>query len=143
MRKADLVFCSGASLESGWLPLLLTRAGKPSVQQSAEGHLMASDYVQKLEVMQEADRSMGHVHPEGNPHVHLNPHNVLDIAEVLADRLFLIDQANRATYEANLASFKNNWQAGIAKWEREGSVLKGRNIVVYHKNWSYLADWLG
>jgi len=143
MRKADLVFCSGASLESGWLPILLQKAGGPNVQQNTIGWLMASDFVQKLEVMEHVDRSMGHIHPEGNPHVHLNPHNIPVIAEVLSERLFLIDMNNADAYEANLSSFKSKWEKAIAEWEERGAALKGRNVVVYHKSWSYLTDWLG
>lgn len=143
MRKADLVFCSGASLESGWLPILLKKAGGPEVQQNTVGWLMASDFVRKLEVMDDVDRSMGHIHPEGNPHVHLNPHNILDIANILAERLSLIDPENREAYEANLSAFQKKWGAAIAKWEQSGADLKGRNVVVYHKSWSYLTDWLG
>lgn len=51
MRKADLVFCSGASLEIGWLPVLLNKAGSAQVQYGDIGSLMASDYVERLEVM--------------------------------------------------------------------------------------------
>ena len=143
MRKADLVFCSGASLESGWLPILIKKAGGPDVQQNTVGWLMASDFVKKLEVMESVDRSMGHVHPEGNPHVHLNPHNLLDVADILTERLFLIDPDNGKTYEANLAAFENKWGRAIEQWEVQGESLKGSNVVVYHKSWTYLADWLG
>ena len=143
MRKADLVFCSGASLESGWLPILIKKAGGPDVQQNTVGWLMASDFVKKLEVMESVDRSMGHVHPEGNPHVHLNPHNLLDVADILTERLFLIDPDNGKTYEANLAAFENKWGRAIEQWEAQGESLKGSNVVVYHKSWTYLADWLG
>lgn len=143
MRKADLVFCSGASLESGWLPILLQKAGGPDVQENTVGWLMASDYVQKLDVMEHADRSMGHVHPEGNPHVHLNPHNILEISDVLKRRLSLIDQSHRSTYEANASAFKNKWEESITKWEINIANLKGSNVVVYHKSWAYLTDWLG
>lgn len=143
MRKADLVFCSGAALESGWLPILLQKAGSPDVQQNTVGWLMASDFVNKLEVMEQVDRSMGHVHPDGNPHVHLNPHNIMDIASVLTERLFIIDQDNGRTYNANLSAFQTKWQAAIEKWQKMGADLKGANVVVYHKSWSYLTDWLG
>ena len=141
MRKADMVFCNGASLESGWLPILLKKAGKPEVQQNTVGWLMASDFVPKLEMMEHADRSMGHVHPEGNPHVHLNPHNILDIAAVLTERLFLIDPNHGIAYEANLLAFKNKWKESISTWEASAN-FKGSNVVVYHKNWAYLTDWL-
>lgn len=143
MRKADLVFCSGASLESGWLPILLQKAGGQNVQQNTVGWLMASDFVRKLEVMEHVDRSMGHIHPEGNPHVHLNPHNILDIADVLTERLFLIDQGNGPAYEANLSAFKSKWKTATATWESSSSNLKGSNVIVYHKSWAYLTDWLG
>ena len=144
MRKADLVFCSGASLEIGWLPILMNKAASPDVKEGTDGWLMASDFVQRLEVMHEhVDRSMGDVHPEGNPHIHLNPYNLLNIAEVLTKRLALIDQANSATYNANLSTFKRKWNTAIQQWEAKGASLKGRDIVVYHKNWSYLVNWLG
>lgn len=143
MRKADLVFCSGASLESGWLPILLQKAGGPDVQANTVGWIMASDHVRKLEVMQHADRSMGHVHPEGNPHVHLNPKNILILADVLADRLYQIDSGNVTAYEANLERFKQQWQDSLQKWDQEIEALRGKNIVVYHKNWAYLTDWSG
>lgn len=143
MRRTDLVFCSGAGLESGWLPILLKKAGGPDVQQNTVGWLMASDFVKKLEVMEYVDRSMGHVHPEGNPHVHLNPHNILDIAEILTERLFLIDRENGPAYDARFKVFRDHWQTLIKSWEAESVILKGSNVVVYHESWAYLNDWLG
>ncbi len=143
MRKADLVFCSGASLESGWLPILLKKAGGPDVQQETIGWLMATDYVEKIGVMDHADRSMGHVHPEGNPHVHLDPRNILVIAEMLAERLYLIDRQNLESYENNLERFKLQWASLISSWESQAQELKGGKVVVYHNAWAYLLKWLG
>lgn len=143
MRKADLVFCSGASLEQGWLPLLVRKAGDSDVQQESIGWLMASDYVEKLDVMANADRSQGHVHPEGNPHVHLDPRNIDIIAEMLAERLLLIDRENMAVYQSNLARFKEKWASLLQKWVGDASSLKGKQVVVYHNAWSYLLNWLG
>lgn len=143
MRKADLVFCTGASLEIGWLPILLKKAGGPDVQLETVGSIMASDYVEKLEIMQKADRSMGHVHPEGNPHIHLDPSNIQTIAEVLADRLLLIDQANATAYSKNLENFKQKWATEIQRWNAEKASLKGKKVVVYHNSWAYLLKWLG
>ena len=143
MRKADLVFCSGASLEVGWLPILIQKAGGPNVQPETSGWLMAADYVDKLEVMSHADRSMGHVHPEGNPHIHLNPRNIEQVAKVLADRLFLLDQTNAKIYADHLDTFEKKWQALTKTWESQATGLKGKQVVVYHKSWAYLADWSG
>lgn len=143
MRKADLVFCTGASLEIGWLPILIKKSGGPNVQPETIGWLMASDYVQKLEVMSNIDRSMGHIHPEGNPHIQLDPHNIATVADVLAERLMLLDDTNAATYQQNLKSFQDRWAGLISQWEADAASLKGRKIVVYHNAWAYLVDWLG
>lgn len=144
MRKADLVFCSGASLEIGWLPLLIKKVGGPNVQPETIGWLMAADYVDKLGVMTEhVDRSMGHIHPAGNPHVHLDPRNISVIADVLADRLMLIDSDNATAYKANLDVFQNQWTSMIGKWAHHAQDLKGQKVVVYHNAWAYLLKWLG
>ena len=87
VRKADLLVCSGASLEIGWLPVLLKKASS-DLQPGSVGYLMASNLVSMLEVPVVVDRSMGDIHPEGNPHVHLNPYNLIIVGEVLADPPF-------------------------------------------------------
>lgn len=144
IRKADLVFCSGASLEIGWLPILIKKAGGPHVQPKTIGWLMASDYVERLEVMKEhVDRSMGHIHPEGNPHVHLNPQNISIIADIVADRLMIIDSENAKYYQQNIETFQNKWKRLIKNWKVNAQDLKGRKVVVYHNAWVYLLEWLG
>ena len=47
-RRADLIICSGAGLEVGWLPILVQKAGT-AVQPGAIGHLMTSEYVPIIE----------------------------------------------------------------------------------------------
>ena len=106
MRKADLVICSGGGLEEGWLPILLQRAGE-KLQKGGSGSLMATDYVKILEKPEVLDRSLGHLHAEGNPHLHLNPHNILSVASELNERLKIIDSANISTYQSSFNSFKN------------------------------------
>ena len=143
MRKADLIICSGASLEVGWLPILLNKAGSGQVQEGGVGSIMASDYVPMLEAMQNVDRSMGHVHPEGNPHVHLDPNNIILVSKVISDRLSEIDAPNSGSYQKSQSSFNDKWKQAITQWEAQASDLKGANIVVYHKSWTYLLNWLG
>ncbi len=142
IRNADLVICTGNQLEIGWLPILLERA-KSSVQPGQIGNIMASDYVSSLEVPTILDRSQGDVHPGGNPHVHLNPHNLLKVAEILAIRLGRIDDKNASFYTQSLISFKIKWLNAISRWESQSTPLKNMPIVVYHKNWAYFSNWLG
>jgi len=143
MRKADLVICSGASLEVGWLPILLNKAGSNQVQEGSVGSIMAADYVPLLDVMQTADRSMGHVHPEGNPHVHLDPNNILIVSKVIADRLSEIDASNSSYYKSQYDAFNAKWTQAITQWNSQARSLKDQKIVVYHKSWTYLLNWLG
>jgi zinc/manganese transport system substrate-binding protein len=143
MRKADIVLCSGAGLEIGWLPVLYQKAGNAKVQPGGSGSIMASDFVPMLEKPGMVDRSMGDVHPEGNPHVHLNPHNILLVAKELAKRLKTIDSVNADRYQSRYEDFSKRWLQAIDRWEKQAAGLKGKRIITHHKSWSYLIDWLG
>jgi len=143
MRAADLVVCSGSELEIGWLPLLLTQSGNNRVQPGSPGYLEASRYVLKLEVPTTVDRSMGDVHPGGNPHVHTDPRNIARVAKVLAERLAQLDAANAATYRSRADAFDKRWAEAIARWEKQAAPLKGVPLVQHHKGFTYLINWLG
>ena len=140
-RHADLIFCSGAGLEVGWLPVLLQKAGA-DVQPGSTGYLMASEFVHVLEKPVTVDRSQGDVHPEGNPHIHLNPHNILLMAKELTRRLVAIDTANAEFYRNRLEGFITRWQEAATRWKREALGLKEMTVVVHHRAFSYLLDWL-
>lgn len=143
MRKADIVICSGAGLETGWLPILLESAGNSKVQPGNIANLQASEVVPLLEKTASIDRSQGDIHPEGNPHIHLNPHNIELVAKELAARLAEIDTENSAYYKTQYQAFSKKWQQAILRWEGEAASLKGTPIVVHHMSFSYLNDWLG
>ncbi len=142
-RNADLVICTGSELELGWLPLLLRQSGNERIQPGAQGYLEASQFVSRLEVPKLLDRSLGDIHPAGNPHIHLDPHNIAKIARVLGDRLAQLDAGNAQSYHARTAAFLARWEAAIRRWEAEAAPLKGLTMVVYHKNMAYLNAWLG
>lgn len=142
IRRADLLLCSGADLEIGWLPLLLRRSGNPNVQPGKPGYFLAADFVRKLEVPRIVDRSQGDVHPQGNPHVHLNPHNLKRIAHALGERLVAIDPSHKAAYDAALEDFLQRWSSAIEGWEVRGAKLANMRLVSHHLGFSYLADWL-
>jgi zinc/manganese transport system substrate-binding protein len=143
IRSAQLVVCSGSELEIGWLPLLLTQSGNDRIQPGSPGFLEASQYVTKLEIPKIIDRSLGDIHPAGNPHIHLDPRNIAKVAEVFTERLVRLDPANTGEYRKRAASFKERWQQAIQRWEKEGAVLKDVPIVVYHKDFTYFIHWMG
>ncbi len=143
VRRADLVVCSGAELEIGWLPMLLRQASNAEVLPGKPGHFEASGFVTRLEVSTGVDRAMGDIHASGNPHVHLDPHRLAQIAEALAERMATLDAANADHYHRKHADFALRWQEAIGRWEQEAAPLKGIRTVVHHKDWVYLFDWLG
>jgi len=143
IRNADLVVCSGAELETGWLPLLLRRSGNPAVQTRQPGYFEAAMQVERLEIPKALDRSMGDVHGAGSPHVHLDPNRLHTIAEKLSQRLALIDEANAAAYQAQWQEFSQQWRRKISQWEQQAIKLSGKKVVVYHQDWVYLNHWLG
>lgn len=143
VRRADLVVCSGAELEVGWLPMLLRQARNPAVLPGRPGHFEASSFVERLEVPTELDRSEGDVHAAGNPHVHLDPRRIATIAEALTTRLAELDPNQAGHYQQRHRDFATRWQAAIQRWQEQAAPLKGTRFVVHHKDWVYLFDWLG
>ena len=142
-RNADLVICTGSELEIGWLPLLLRQSGNERIQPGKPGYLEASQLVPRLEIPKALDRALGDIHPEGNPHIQLDPRNIAKVAQVLGDRLVQLDPANAETYHSRTAAFLARWNTAIKRWEAEAAPLKGLTTVVYHQNMSYLNAWLG
>lgn len=142
-RRADLVIATGAELEIGWLPVVLRESGNVRVQAGQSGYFEAAGFVRMLDVPAWLDRADGDVHAAGNPHLQTDPRNILTIGEALAGRMASIDAANAAIYRANFAAFADKWRAAIVRWEKEAAPLKGVPVVVQHKSWTYLADWLG
>lgn len=143
VRKADLVVCTGAQLEIGWLPMLLNKANNPEVLPGKNGFLEASAYVQRLDVPTSVDRSQGDVHPQGNPHVQVDPRNIALIAAALGERLAQLDPEHSAQYSTGLKSFLERWEKATLEWDTRAQPLRGKRIVAYHKSWVYLEDWLG
>ncbi len=143
MRRADLLICSGADLEIGWLPKLLEKANNPTVRPGNEGFFEASAFVKRLDVPISVDRAQGDMHPQGNPHVQLNPHNILLIAQALGSRMEELDPENASDYRQNTTAFITQWQTAIERWEERAAPLKGLKVIAHHKSWVYLQDWLG
>ena len=142
-RRADLVVCTGAELEIGWLPIVLRQSGNSTVQPGKPGYFEAANYVQKLEVPTRLDRAEGDVHAAGNPHIQTDPRNIGRVATALVQRLADIDPASAAYYQARYRDFAPRWETAIKRWEQQAAPLKGVTVVVQHKGFPYLEHWLG
>ena len=142
-RNAQLLVCTGAELEIGWMPVVLRESGNSAIQPGSGGSFEAAHYVTMLEVPTRLDRADGDVHAAGNPHIQTDPRNFLPIADALSKRLVQIDPANAAYYQQQLTTFNQQWRAAIAKWEKQAAPLRGVSIIAHHKGFPYLNDWLG
>ncbi len=142
-RNADLLVCTGLDLEAGWLPLLVQQSGNDKIERGRPGYFEAGSFVPRLDVPARLDRAEGDVHAYGNPHVHLNPHNIALVGTALAKRLGEIDPGNAAYYKTRHADFAARWNAAIRKWEAAAAPLRGAAVVEHHRNMAYLLNWLG
>jgi zinc/manganese transport system substrate-binding protein len=143
IRRSELLFCSGGGLEAGWLPVLLRQGASKNLQPGQQGYLMAAEHVDILGKPAVLDRSLGDLHPEGNPHVHLDPRNMAPLAQELARRLAAVDQSNAAIYLRRADDFERSWSQSLARWDETAAKLKGMPVIAHHTTWAYLSDWLG
>lgn len=142
-RRADLVVATGADLEVGWLPVVLRESGNARVQPGQPGYLEAAGEVRMLDAPARLDRAEGDVHAAGNPHIQTDPRNILKVGAALAERMASLDAGNAAGYRDGYAAFAGKWRAAQARWEMDAAPLRGLPVVVQHKSWTYLIDWLG
>ena len=143
LHKADLAICSGAELEAGWLPALQLKAANPKILTGKPGLLFAANVVETIDKIDNPSLIMGDVHPEGNPHIHLDPYRLLEVGQQLTQRLSLINASEKGYYNAQFDQFSQHWKKRIKQWEDKAEPLKGMKVIAYHSSFNYLFQWLG
>jgi zinc/manganese transport system substrate-binding protein len=144
LRNADLLLDVGLELEVGWLPPLVNQSRNPDIQPGGKKRLTAASAVQVLDVPTgPVDRSMGDVHPQGNPHFLNDPRRGIEVAAAIAARLAELDPPGAPEYRSNLEAFRKRTQEEIAGWDRQLAPLRGRKIFTQHRTFSYFLDWSG
>ena len=144
LKKAQLFIQVGLELEAGWAPALLTSARNPGILPGRPGFMDASEGCEILEKPAGGvDRSLGDVHPLGNPHYWLNPENGRLIARAIARRLSVIDPENAGKYKENLAAFETRLTAKEKDWDAAAAAFKGIKVVTYHNSWPSFAKRFG
>ncbi len=142
-RRADLLVATGAELEASWLLLVQRDSGNAAIQRGQPGYFEAATVVRLRDVPAVLDRAQGDIHAAGNPHLHLDPTNVLKVGEALAARMGELDPARAADYQAGFRAFAERWQAAIGRWEKLAAPLRGVPVLVHHQSFVYLTHWLG
>lgn len=143
MRRADLAVCTGASLESGWLPALMSKANNRQVRPGQPGLFYATEQVSLHQPHDHVDRSMGDVHPEGDPHVHLDPEALPRVAEALAQRMAELAPEQARDIQRRSLQWRVQWNLERDQWRQQAAELEGMKLVVQHSSFDYLLRWLG
>lgn len=139
LNRADLLIYQGLQLEIEWLSFLIEGARNPKVRPLQPGHLDLSSVIEPLEIpVGDLDRSMGHVHPQGNPHYNLSPSNAIKMANAIADKLSLLDQENEIVYRKNLDQFVLNINDRLSNWKSRLNKISNKKVIVFHRTWIYL-----
>lgn len=141
LRRADLVVAVGAELEIGWLPPAIQGAGNPRVNVGQPGYFEAARTVQLIDAGRPADRSLGDVHPHGNPHIYLDPIRMSVAAEELAARMAELKPAHAEQFRSNAAAFSAAVDERMPAWRER--VANATGVVLYHEDGNYAAERFG
>ncbi|MFL5620686.1 MAG: metal ABC transporter substrate-binding protein [Gemmatimonadaceae bacterium] len=144
LRNADVWAFVGLDLEIGWMPLLLDGARNPKIRLGGSGYVDASKAIRVLDTPQgNVDRSMGDVHPLGNPHYWLDPENGRRIARMFKAKFTELDPKNGSVYDANERAFETKLNAAEKDWAGDIATIRGKPVVAWHTSWRYFAEYNG
>ena len=143
LRRADLLIENGLDLD-GWAEVAVQGANNPKIIRGAPGRIEVSRNIPVLDVPAgRVDRSMGDVHPLGNPHFTLDPGLVPIVTQNILDGLARLAPPHRAAFEKNREAFLARVDGEMARWTRTLEPLKGARVVVYHPDFVYFLRRFG
>jgi zinc/manganese transport system substrate-binding protein len=140
-RKADIIMYDGLDLEIGYLSRIIESSKNPKLMPGQQGNFDCSQFITPLEKPTTVDRSMGDVHPLGNPHYHFSPSRVLRVAEGITRLLAEADKGNAGYYEANYKAFTERLHEKEKQWRTVP--FQGKKFIAYHKYFEYLSSEYG
>ena len=136
LRNADLLQVVGLDLEIGWLPPLIEQSRNPKILAGGRGYLDVSRGVEVLDRPAGAiNRSMGDVHPQGNPHYWLDPANAVRIAIQVEKKLEELQPDDAAYFRSRLNTFKSRLNEADKRWRAALAPYRGAKVVTYHNSW--------
>ncbi|MGH7357023.1 MAG: metal ABC transporter substrate-binding protein [Candidatus Rokuibacteriota bacterium] len=143
LRRADLLIENGLDLDA-WADVAVEGANNARLVRGAPGRVEVSRGVPVLDVPStRVDRSMGDVHPRGNPHFSLDPGMAPIITQNIVDGLARVAPQHRATFEKNRAAFLARLQEQMTRWMAMLEPVRGAKVVVYHPDFIYLLTRFG
>ena len=143
VRRADVIVMNGLEMDQ-WAEVVIQGANNPKVNPGAPGRVDASEGILVLEVPKtRVDRSMGDVHPMGNPHYTADPGMAPAVTANILNGLARVAPQSRAAFERNRAAFLARLEQAQARWTEVLAPLKGARVVVDHSLWAYFLTRFG
>jgi zinc/manganese transport system substrate-binding protein len=143
VRRADLLVMNGLELDQ-WAEVVVQGANNPKVIPGAPGRVDASEGILVLEVPHSrVDRSMGDVHPAGNPHYTVDPGMAPAITANILQGLARVAPQHRAAFERNRQDFLRRLDQAMARWSASLAPFKGAKVIVDHNMWPYFLTRFG
>jgi zinc/manganese transport system substrate-binding protein len=143
LRRADALIENGLELDS-WADVAVLGANNPNIIRGAPGRIEISRGIQVLEVpTTRVDRSMGDVHPLGNPHFSLDPGVAPIITQNIVDGLSRLSPGDRPTFERNRQMFLERLDQEMGRWQKLLEPVRGGKVVVYHPDFIYFLTRFG
>jgi len=146
--SADIVCAVGMELEAGWLPRVTQKSGNARIQMGGQGFC---ELFTSVTILQKptgpVDRSMGDIHPNGNPHFWISPIALAEAGTKLVQVLTLNDPEGQTQYEKNLALFTARMKKLVDEWkpqvQKALSTLGPTPVIEYHQEFTYLFQLYG
>jgi ABC-type Zn uptake system ZnuABC Zn-binding protein ZnuA/ABC-type Mn2+/Zn2+ transport system permease subunit len=143
LRRAQLLVENGLELDS-WIDVAVQGAHNPDILRGARGRVEVARGLQALEVpTSRVDRSMGDVHPLGNPHFSLDPGFAPAITASILEGLARVAPEHRPFFERNRAAFLAHLAQHMQEWTKLMEPVRGAKVVAYHPDFIYLLTRFG
>ena len=143
LRRADAVIENGLELDA-WADVAIAGSNNAELMPGGRGRIEISRGIEVLEVpTTRVDRSMGDVHPRGNPHFSLDPGLAPAITQNIVNGLVRIAPEHRAAFETNRKNFLAKLDGHMAEWNKTMEPVKGSKVVVFHPVYIYFLTRFG
>jgi zinc/manganese transport system substrate-binding protein len=149
LNKASILLVNGQDIEVGWLGFLLTDARNDKIMRDQEYYINLSEDANILPYGAEELRQtkfytvilgMGLGKTVGNHHYWLDPANTIPMINNIKKALIGVDPSNSKSYESNAQALIARLEEKIKEWDAKMAPFKGKKIISYHRDWTYLAQ---
>jgi zinc/manganese transport system substrate-binding protein len=137
LRRTDALVVNGLELDH-WADAVIRGANNARVVPGSPGYIDASRGLPVIDVPTgRVDRSMGDVHPLGNPHYALDPGLAPVVTQTILDGLARLTPEHRPAFERQRQAFVARLEPALARWRAALAPAQAARFVVSHNNLGY------